>query len=135
MGEGTIIEIPDSEKNITIKSIENAPIFKNDIVFFKTANSRISKQETFTEQYISLSLDAAKWLIDQGVKIIGIDYMSVDAAHEAFLPVHHELLANDVLIVEGLELANVTPGRCQITIAPLKIEKMDGLPARVFCVK
>lgn len=135
MGDGIIIEVSDADEVITKKSFENVSIFKNDIVFFKTANSKISKYDKFTEKYVSLAVDAAQSLVEQGVKMVGVDYISVDSVHDETLPVHHLLLSNDVLIVEGLELGGVTAGRCDITVAPLRIEDKDGLPARVFCYK
>jgi arylformamidase len=57
--------------------------------------------------------------------------MSIDRYEDKHLPVHKLLLSNDVLIVEGLELNNIPPGRYEIYIMPLNVHGMDGLPARV----
>jgi len=132
IGTGLIIEVPEQDSSVTKDFIKNLPILKNDFVFFKTANSRISKYAPFTEKYVYIESDAAEELLMKGVKIVGIDYMSVDKYESEDLPVHQCLLSNDVLIVEGLDLNNVPVGRCKIYIMPIKINDMDGLPARVI---
>lgn len=132
IGSGLIIELPDSEECIREEFIKKQPIQKNDFVFFKTSNSKkLSKQNKFSEKFVYLEPAAAKSLIEKGVKVVGIDYLSVDSYSAEDLPVHRELLSNEVLIVEGLNLAEVPPGRCKIYIWPIHILDMDGLPARV----
>ncbi|MBA2650847.1 MAG: cyclase family protein [Tatlockia sp.] len=133
IGSGLIIEVPDTEMSITkhfIKSLES--ICQNDFVFFKTANSKISKQAEFTEKYVFINPDAAEELIKKGVKVVGIDYINVDSYDAENLPVHHSLLSNNILIVEGLELKGAPLGRCEIYIMPINIPEMDGLPVRVI---
>lgn len=132
IGSGLIIEVPEQDSSVTKHFIKNLPILENDFVFFKTANSKISKQAPFTEKYVYIEPDAAEELLLKGVKIVGIDYISVDKYESEDLPVHTCLLSNDVLIVESLELNNVPVGRCKIYIMPMKINDMDGLPARVI---
>jgi arylformamidase len=133
IGSGLIIEVPETEQTIT-KEFVNAQhsIAQNDFIFFKTANSKISKQAEFTEKYVYIEPDAAEELIKKGIKIIGIDYISVDSFDAETLPVHHSFLSQDILIVEGLELHGVPMGRCKIYIMPNNIPSMDGLPARVI---
>jgi arylformamidase len=133
MGDGMIIEVPEKQKTITASFIKNQPILKNDIVFFKTSNSKISKYQSYTDKYVYLEKEAALALLEKNVRIVGIDYINIDEANANNLPVHHALLSRDVLIIEGLELANAPVGRCRIFIAPLNIQAKDGLPARVFC--
>lgn len=133
IGSGLIIEVPDTEISITKKFIESQEsISQNDIVFFKTSNSKISKQAEFKEKYVYIELDAAEKLIEKGVKIVGIDYVSVDSYESKSLPVHHSFLSRDILIVEGLALKKAPLGRCKIYIMPINIPDMDGLPVRVI---
>lgn len=132
IGSGLIIKVPDSEISITKKFVEEQPILRNDFVFFKTANSNLSKQDKFTRKYVFIEPEAAEELLKKGVKIVGIDYISVDQYEAEHLPVHKSLLSKEVLIVEGLELNNIPLGRCEIYIMPLNIPEMDGLPARVI---
>ena len=132
IGSGIIIKVPSSETSITKEFVAKQPIRKKDIVFFKTANSKLSKHAPFTEKYVYIEPEAAKELLQKGVKIVGIDYISVDAYHDEKLTVHNTLLSKEVLIVEGLELDMIPEGRYEIYIMPLNIPDMDGLPARVF---
>lgn len=134
LGAGIIIDVPETEQSIKKNFIKTQPIQDNDIVFFKTANSKLSKHELFTEHYVYIDPEAAGELLRKKVKIVGIDYISVDKYSEDELPVHNKLLSNDILIVENLELKDCPTGRCNIFIMPLKIDDMDGLPARVIAL-
>lgn len=134
IGPGIIIQVPSTEKSITKDFVAKQSIMKSDIVFFKTSNSTISKHAPFTEKYVYIEPDAAKELLEKGVKIVGIDYISVDAYDDANLTVHNTLLSKEVLIVEGLELSDIPEGRYEIFIMPLNIPNMDGLPARVLAM-
>lgn len=130
-GPGIIIKVPSEEKSITKTFVEKQSIFKNDIVFFKTANSEKPRQEAFTDKYVYIEPDAAEELLQKGIKIVGVDYISVDRYDDEELTVHNTLLSKEVLIVEGLELRDIPAGRYDIFIAPLKLAAMDGAPARV----
>lgn len=132
IGNGLIVEVPEVETSITSEFITRQSIQKGDIVFFKTSNSKLWNEETLSNKYVYLEPEAAEQLVQQGVKIVGIDYISIDSLENEKLPVHHTLLSNDVLIVEGLNMEGVPPGRYKIYIVPLNILDMDGLPARVF---
>lgn len=132
VGEGVILHVPNNEATINKAFIMEQPILENDFVFFKTKNSTLSKQDAFTDKYVYIEPDAADALLAKKVRVVGIDYISVDAYAATALPVHHILLSNDILIVENLELRDVDPGRCQLYIMPLHIPNMDGLPARVI---
>ena len=135
VGSGLIIDVPEKEQAITEDFIKNQAIQKNDVVFFKTSNSNISKNEGFVDKYVYIETNAAEELLKKEVKIIGIDYISVDKYEHEDLPVHHVLLSNNILIVECLELKHIPAGRYEIYIIPIKINGMDGLPARVFAKK
>ena len=132
IGPGIIIEVPNEEKSITKQFVSELLILPDDIVFFKTTNSKLSKQEKFTQNYVYIEPEAAEELLKKGAKVVGIDYISVDRYDAENLPVHRCLLSKEVLIVEGLELNDAPIGRCEIFIMPLNIPNMDGLPVRVM---
>ena len=136
IGDGVIIEVPTNTRTIDASFVNSNAIRANDFVFFKTNNSdRLSKQTPFNADFVYIEPDAAQALVELRVRVVGIDYISVDAYHADTLPVHNTLLSNDVLIVENLQLNNVDPGRCQLHILPLNIPDMDGLPARVVMTR
>lgn len=132
IGKGRIIEVPIEEKSITADFVSLQQIEAGDFVFFKTANSLLSKQEAFTGDYVYIEPNAAEVLLKKEVKVVGIDYISVDAYSAENLPVHHILLGQSILIVESLELREIPAGEYEIQIMPIKIEDKDGLPARVL---
>jgi len=101
-------------------------------VLFKTKNSQTQWwKEPFNERFVHLTIDGAQFLTAQGVQLIGVDYLSVEGYGSPGAPVHHHLLAHNVHIVEGLYLADVTPGPYELICLPLKIYQGDGAPARV----
>jgi len=131
IGEGIVIEIPPDAKSITPAHIKPQKINKNSFVFFKTSNSKISKSDTFVSDYVYIEPETAAELLKLQVRLVGIDYLSVDGIKNDTLPVHQLLLKNNILIVENLELSSVNPGKCIIHVSPLNVPDMDGLPARV----
>lgn len=88
----------------------------------------------FTADYAHLCLDAARMLRRAGVRLVGIDHLSVEAAGSTDLAVHHALLdgPDPVVIVEGLDLRGVEAGRYELVVLPLKIAGCDGAPARAL---
>lgn len=135
INDGLIIEVPNHFSSISAKFIRQQTIFPDAFVFFKTQNSNIKKTGQYRDDYVFIEPSAAQALLEKKVKVVGVDYLSIDGPEEETLPVHKLLLSNEVLIVEGLNLKGIEPGQCKIHIAPLKIDNMDGLPARVTAFK
>ena len=101
-------------------------------LLFGTRNSTLLKQRQFEQDYAFISEDAARYLVDMGIKLVGIDYLSVEKYHNEGRPVHHILLGVGVVIIEGLDLTGVPSGDYELLCLPLKIKDGDGAPARVF---
>ena len=78
-----------------------------------------------------LTADVAEWIIKQGVKLIGVDAVSVDPPGEKSLIAHHILLGAGVIIVEGLDLTKIHSGLYNLFCLPLKLKGVEGAPARV----
>jgi arylformamidase len=128
MGRCLVIAIDADAPLVLPSHLLDHAIQANDIIFFKTANAALTE---YTETYTAISLPAAQYLRDKKVKIVGIDYLSVDRHGDQGFPVHHELLAHDILIVENLDLKNVPTGCYDAKIYPLKMQGVDGAPVRV----
>jgi arylformamidase len=96
-------------------------------VLLKTRNSGLWARDSFAEDFLELTEDGARALIDGGVRLVGIDYLSIgdEAAHQA-------LLGAGVVPIEGLDLREVAPGDYELICAPLKLVGSDGAPARVL---
>lgn len=88
----------------------------------------------FPDAATCLSLKGAHWLIARGVRVVGTDFLSIEATDDATFPVHRALLGADIAIVEGLDLREVPAGRYVLWCLPLKIQEGDGGPARVVLV-
>ncbi len=111
-----------------------------DMVLIHTGWDRYYGDPRYLTDYPSLTLDAADWLIERGVKLVALDMLSPDLPGnrrppDAQLVVHRRLLGNDVLIAENLTgIAAVVGHRLQVHALPLKIAEGDGAPSR-FCVE
>jgi arylformamidase len=107
-------------------------------VLFKTQNSANyqdqdrNQGQKFNQDYVSLGRETAEWLIQKGIFLIGIDYLSIEPFDTKDYALHRVLLSHGVVLVEGIVLKNVPPGVYELFCAPLKIIQGDGAPARVF---
>ena len=99
-------------------------------VLFKTSNSRLWERAEFSEDFVALDAEAARALVAAGVRLVGIDYLSI-GDEEA----HRVLLGAGVVAVEGLDLREVEPGEYRLVCAPLKLEGAEGAPARVLLLR
>ena len=99
-------------------------------VLLKTRMSGQVRSRTFHEDHVCLTADAARYLVQAGIKLVGVDYLSVDRPASGF-PAHHELLGADVVVVEGLDLSQVEAGEYELICLPLAIVDGDAAPARV----
>lgn len=98
-------------------------------VIFKTQNSRLWDLAAFSADFIGLLGDAAEALVGRGVRLVGIDYLSIGPKGNG-VPTHTALLRAGVVILEGLDLRAVTPGAYMLAALPLRLVGSDGAPAR-----
>jgi arylformamidase len=100
-------------------------------LLLKTGNSELWQRGQFSSAYAHLTPDGAEWIVTHGVRVIGIDYLSIERFEAEGAPVHRTLLGAGVIIIEGLNLADVTPGPYELICLPLRVAGADGAPARV----
>jgi arylformamidase len=101
-------------------------------LLLKTDNSALLGKSEFNENYISISEDAAAYLIEKRIKFVALDYLSVDPFDSLDYPVHKLLLSSGVVVAEGVNLIDVPPGDYEMLCLPLKLENCDGAPARII---
>ena len=101
-------------------------------VLLKTDNSSKLLKRDYDTDYVSLTEDGARFLVDKGVRLVGIDYLSIETYMNPGAPVHHIFISAGVLIVEGLYLSEIPAGPCRIYCLPMRIKGGDGAPARVL---
>jgi arylformamidase len=134
-GRAYVLYLPDVD-TITASVLEQSQIPpRTRRVLFKTRNSNYWKNEEnqFQTNFVALSADGANYLIRRGVKLVGVDYLSV-APFDESRPTHEILLSAGVVILEGLDLSGVTQGRYTLYCLPLKLAGSDGAPARAILI-
>ena len=133
-GRAYVVRIPDEVERITQAVLEAVEIpARTRRLLIKTRNSELWKQQEkkFLKEYVALEGEAAQYLVDRGVKLVGVDYLSV-APYDATHTTHQILLQAGIVVVEGLNLSAVTQGRYMLYCLPLKLARADGAPARAI---
>jgi arylformamidase len=102
-------------------------------LLFRTRNSQLWKraEKSFEKNFVAFTADGAQWIIDHAIEVVGVDYLSVQRFYDPSTT-HELLLGNGVVVVEGLNLADVEPGIYEFICLPLKIAGGDGAPARAI---
>jgi arylformamidase len=96
-------------------------------LLLKTSNSALWDEPRFAEDFVCLTGSGARYLLDRGVRLVGIDYLSIGDEDA-----HRELLGAGVVALEGLDLRDVEPGSYELVCLPLRLEGSDGAPARAI---
>ncbi|MEP0805544.1 MAG: cyclase family protein [Chloroflexota bacterium] len=132
-----VLQLPDGVDAITSEVLERSEITPEmKRILFGTSNSRLWAKgvKEFTTDFVAITEDGAQWLVDHGVQLVGVDYLSVAPYGDAE-PTHKILLGAGVVIVEGLNLSNVMRGFYDLYCLPLKIAGSDGAPARAILIQ
>ncbi|HEY7291649.1 MAG TPA: cyclase family protein [Vicinamibacterales bacterium] len=130
VGRARVIEVA-SRKAIAAEDLAAFNLSEDVRVLIKTSNSRLWGSPEFHKDYIGIGESGAKHLVDHGVKVVGVDYLSVEAFKTPGAPAHHILLGAGILIIEGLNLRDVEPGVYDMYCLPILVVGCDGAPARV----
>lgn len=101
-------------------------------VLFGTPSSGDLSRPAFNPDFAHVTADGAELLVRSGVRLVGVDYLSVDRYKAPGHPAHHVLLGAGIVVVEGLNLSGVTPGDYELICCPLLIPGAEAAPARVF---
>ena len=131
IGEAEVIEVPQELRVIDEEFVRKNFEARTARVLFKTRNSKLWSTD-FKTDFTYLDLPAARTLVENGVKLVGIDYLSVEKFGSKDHAVHHALLSHEVIILEGLNLTNVPAGKYELICLPLRLRSRlgDGAPAR-----
>jgi len=118
-------------------SVEDLFSLEEDIrgVLFKTKNSEYMSLKSFYKDYTYLTLEAAEHLIKRKIRLIGIDYVSIEEFGTPSFQVHKKLLEAEVILFEGLNLKDVPPGKYLFIGFPLRLKGMDGSPVRAVLIE
>jgi len=134
MGRARVIEIKDPV-SIELKELIPHRIRRGERILFKTRNSaRCYKTDDFVEDYVYFSTDVASYLVEKGVRVVGLDYISIGKYkdNENLGSTHRILLEGGVYIIEGINLAKAKPGRYDLVCLPILLENGDAASARAL---
>jgi len=136
LGDAEVIQVDEDMKVIDADFVRANCLRGSERILFKTRNSAFwnNLQGGFRKDYTYLDLDAARLLVEAGVRLVGIDYLSIEQFESEKFETHHALLSAGVVILEGLDLRAVPSGSYELICLPLKISggNGDGAPARVI---
>jgi len=104
-------------------------------VLIRTRNSGLLADPEFHRDYTYLAPDGAQYLVDKGVDLVGVDYISIEQFRSGHHRTHRTLLEKGIVIVEGLDLSSVQPGEYDLVCLPLKLAGLDGAPARAVLIE
>ncbi|HHT9150162.1 MAG TPA: cyclase family protein [Candidatus Wujingus californicus] len=131
IGDVTVFNIKNKEK-IDLEDIKSLKLNYINRVIFKTINSTYWKLPEFKSDFVYLTKEAAQYLVDSSIKLVGIDYLSIEKYGNKGADTHHTLLKNGIVVIEGLDLGEIEAGNYELIALPLKIKDCDGSPARVI---
>jgi arylformamidase len=132
-----VVQLPAGIETITSDVLARTEITSDmKRVLFGTSNSNLwSQGETkFQTDFVAITEDGAEWLVEHGVRLVGVDYLSV-APYDDASPTHEVLLKAGVVVIEGLNLSKVMRGFYELYCLPLKIAGSDGAPARAILIQ
>jgi arylformamidase len=130
-GRSRVVHIRHREK-IDVPELKKLVLMDDFRILFKTRNSHLwSNHKRFSKKYIYLTRDGAQYLVDNGIKLVGFDYLSIDKQDDPDFPAHKILLSNQVILVECLDLSQVEEGEYEMSCLPLRLKGLDAAPARV----
>jgi arylformamidase len=135
VGETWVLDCGSSQ-DIGAADLERGVPAGTERLLLKTTNSGLWERgaREFMPHFAAPTLDAARWIAGHRVRLLGVDYLSVERPGSQDHPVHHALLDSGVIIVEGLDLSPLHTGWYNLVCLPLKVADGDGAPARVIAI-
>jgi len=132
IGEAWVVDGTALTSTIRATDLEGLTIPAGETrLLFKTRNSGLWSRDGFSSDFLAFGADAAHWLVDRGVRLLAIDYLSIAPFRDA-VDTHRVLLSAGVVVVEGTDLRAIEPGPYELLCLPLRLVGSDGAPARAL---
>ncbi len=134
IGPCRLVTLPETLDAVSAAALEAANIPPDtERLLLRTRNAALWREspQRFRRDFVAITADGAEWLVARGLRLVGVDYLSV-APFTAPVPTHRILLGAGVVVLEGLNLADVPDGDYRLYCLPLKLRGADGAPARVI---
>ena len=135
-GPAFVLHMDDEVEAITAEILDAAPIpTTTSRLLLRTKNSHLwaSGVRIFQPDFVAISSDGAEWLVEHGIQLIGVDYLSV-APFDDSIPTHQIILSAGMIALEGCDLSQVPQGEYDLYCLPLKLVGSEGAPARAILV-
>lgn len=136
-GRAQLLDLRGVEQ-IGVELLKDAKLCADEIVLLKTDNTERFQGIHVLSDYTTLTYDAAEYLANIGIKMVGIDYMTIERPRRKRIngkSIHRILLGADIVIAEGLDLRNADEGVFELGCFPLKIQRADGAPVRMILTR
>lgn len=130
IGRTLVIEVTSAK--IDVDTLKSVNLGEHVRLLFKTRNSYLWSSGRFVEEYVYVTPAAAELLVESGIKLVGIDYLSIEKFGSNDFATHKILLGSGTVIIEGLNMSEIEPGDYEMICLPLKVSQGDGAPARVI---
>ena len=134
MGPAMVVSFGDEVMAVGEAELRLHELKGHTRVLIATRNSKFIRQREFVRDFTYLALDGAAYLASLGVRLVGIDYLSIEQFHSGQHRTHHTLLERGIVIVEGLDLSATPMGPYELRVLPLRLAGLDGAPARAVLV-
>ena len=137
IGPAQVAEI-NGRDQITAADLEIAGIERGtERILLKTDNTRLARlgDGVFHKDYVGIAPSGAQWLVTHGVRLIGVDYLSVGPYGPVNVETHRILLGAGLVVVESLVLKDISPGRYTLAVLPPKFEGLEGSPCRAVLIE
>lgn len=126
VGRAIVVDVPDGD--VDAAAVAAAP--EGDRLLFRTRNGELWEHDSFADGFARVTPDGARALVERGVRLVGVDYLSVGDEET-----HRILLGAGLVVVEGLDLRRAEPGAWGLVCLPLKLVGAEGAPARAILTR
>ena len=136
IGQVLVIEIDSNVKTIDSSIIEmyDSELRQYEKILFKTANS-LRSESVFGSDFVAFDPSGALRILKYNLHLIGIDYLSVQKFGKQYNEVHKVLLKNNILLLEGLELRDISPGVYDLIALPISLKNVEAAPVRAVLIE
>lgn len=131
LGKARLFQLPEVEY-IDRSILESLDLEGVTRLLLGTANSKLLKLPEFSKNFVYVTEDAARYMVEIGIKLVGIDYLSIGYYRDREQVTHRVLLEAGVVIVEGIDLSGIPANDYELICLPIKLKDTDGAPARVL---
>jgi len=134
MGPAMVVSFGDEVMAVGEAELRLHELKGHTRVLIATRNSKFIREREFVRDFTYLAPDGAAYLASLGVRLVGIDYLSIEQFHSGHHRTHRTLLERGIVIVEGLDLSATPMGPYELRVLPLRLAGLDGAPARAVLV-